>query len=259
MPIASCVDATTDRPYAAPAAAVFRLDITKTLLALAAAVVFVQAMSLVGALSVLDAGFTRHTVVVDELSKLTKFLLKFDVAGEQTVGAWLSSILLMLCALVLLYIGTMRRQRGESYAWHWLGLSVIFIGLSMDEAVGIHEMTIKPLREMFGTSGIFLYAWVIPAMVFVALVGLAYLGFLRHLEPTFRVLFVLAGALFVGGALGFEMIEGELVDFYARHLLIYEAAIHLEDGLESAGELLFLFSLLRYALRHERELLIRLS
>lgn len=257
MPIASYVDA-TDRPYAAPADAAFRLDITKTLLALAAAVVFVQAMSLIGALSVLDAGFTRQTVVVDELSKLTKFLLKFDVAGEQTVGAWLSSILLMLCALVLLYIGTMRRQRGESYAWHWLGLGVIFIGLSMDEAVGIHEMTIKPMREMFGTSGIFLYAWVIPATVFVALVGLAYLGFLRQLEPTFRVLFVLAGALFVGGALGFEMIEGELVDFYARHLLIYEAAIHLEDGLESAGELLFLYSLLRYALRNERELLIRL-
>jgi hypothetical protein len=246
------------QPHAAPAEAAFGLDIAKTVVALAAAVVFVQVMSLSGALAVLNAGFTRSTVVVDELPKLTKFLLKFDVGGEQTVGAWLSSILLMLCALVLLYIGAMRAQRRESYAWHWLGLSVIFIGLSMDEAVGIHEMTIKPVREMFGTSGFFLYAWVIPAIGFVALVGLAYLGFLRHLEPTFRILFVLAGALFVGGALGFEMIEGELVDFYARHLLIYEAATHLEDGLESAGELLFLYSLLLYALRHERELLIRL-
>jgi hypothetical protein len=238
--------------------AAFRLNVMTTVLALAAAVVFVQALSLVGALSVLHAGFTRETVVVDELGKLTKFLLKFDVAGEQTVGAWLSSILLMLCALVLLYIGTMRRQRGEPYAWHWLGLSVIFIGLSMDEAVGLHEMTIKPMREMFGTTGPFLFAWVIPASAFVALVGLAYLGFLWHLEPKFRVRFVLAGALFVGGALGFEMMEGELVDFYARHQLIYTAAMHLEDALESAGELLFLYSLLLYALRHERDLTIHL-
>jgi len=246
------------RPYAVPADAAFRLDVAATVLALAAAAVLVQALSLIGALAVLDAGFTRQTLVVDELPKLTKLLLKFDVGGEQTVGAWLSSVMLMLCALVLLYIGAMERQRGASYARHWLGLSVIFAGLSMDEAVGLHEMTINPLREMFGTSGFFLYAWVIPATGFVALVGLAYLGFLRHLEPAFRVLFVLAGALFVGGALGFEMVEGELVDFYARHLLIYEAAMHLEDALESAGELLFLYGLLLYARRHERDLIIRL-
>ena len=247
-----------NRPQAASAAAAFRLDVTKTVLALAALVLLVQAMSLIGARSVLDAGFTRQTVIVDELPRLTKFLLKFDVAGEQTVGAWLSSILLMLCAMVLLYIGHMRRQRGEVYAWHWLWLSAIFVGLSMDEAVGLHEMTIKPLREMFGASGFLLYAWVIPAIGFVALVGFAYLGFLRRLEPPFRSLFVLAGGLFVGGAVGFEMMEGELVDFYARHSLIYEAAMHLEDALESAGELLFLYALLRYALRHERELLIPL-
>jgi hypothetical protein len=246
------------RPHTTPADLAFRLDVGTTVLALVAAVVFVQAMSLIGALSILDAGYTRQTVVVEQLPKLTKLLLKFDVATEQTVGAWLSSMLLASCALVLLCIGTLRHRRRQSYAWHWLGLTVIFAGLSLDEAVGLHEMTIKPLREMFGASGIFLYAWVIPAMVFVALVGLAYLGFLRHLEPTFRIRFLLAGALFVGGALGFEMIEGELVDFYARHLLIYEAAIHLEDALESAGELLFLHSLLLHALRHERDLLIRL-
>jgi hypothetical protein len=251
--------APAQRPHTTPADLAFRLNVGITVLALAAAVVFVQALSLIGALSILDAGYTRQTVVVEQLAKPTKFLLKFDVAGEQTVGAWLSSMLLVLCTLVLLYIGTLRHHRRQSYAWHWLGLSVIFAALSLDEAVGLHEMTIKPLREMFGASGLFLYAWVIPAMLFVVLVGLAYLGFLRHLEPAFRIRFLLAGALFVGGALGFEMIEGELVDFYTRHLLIYEAAIHLEDALESAGGLLFLHSLLLYALRHERDLLIRLT
>jgi hypothetical protein len=259
MQIVNRLDASRRPSAIAPADAAFRLNVGTTVLALLAAVLLIQAMSFAGALSVLDAGYTRQTVVVHELSKLTKFLLKFDVAGEQTVGAWLSSIILMLCALVLLYIGTMRYHRDDAYARHWLGLSVIFAGLSMDEAVGLHEMTIEPIREMFGTSGIFLYAWVIPATAFVAVVGLAYLGFLRHLEPAFRLRFVVAGVLFVGGALGFEMIEGELVDFYARHLLIYEAASHLEDGLESAGELLFLYSLLLYARRHERELLIRLT
>ena len=92
-------------------------------------------------------------------------------------------MVLLLCSLVLYYIASMRRQRDGGYAWHWLGLSIIFCGLSMDEAVGLHEMAIDPMRELFGASGIFLYAWVIPALVFVAVVGLAISAFCAISSP----------------------------------------------------------------------------
>jgi hypothetical protein len=249
------------RLRSAAAEADCRLDIRATTTALCLAVVTVQVTSFAGAFLRLRAGVPREAqpLAFEHLSKVTKFLLKFDVGGEQTVGAWLSTVLLLLCALVLLHIGTMQRHRDGAHVRHWLGLGVIFCGLSMDEAVSFHEMTIRPLHGLLGTSGLFLYAWVIPGLAFVAAVGITYLGFLRHLEPAFRIRFLLAGALFVGGAVGFEMVEGVLAGFYAQHPLIREVAFHVEDALESAGELLFLDSLLRYALRHEQGLIIRLK
>ena len=159
--------------------------------------------------------------------------------------------------MVLYYIASVQRQRGGAYAWHWLGLSIIFCGLSMDEAVGVHEMAIDPIRELFGASGIFLYAWVIPALVFVALVGIAYVGFLRRLEPSFRLRFLIAAGLFAGAAIGFEMIEGALVDFYLQHRLIHEIAVHLEDTVEFAGVLVFLHGLLLYARRYDQKMVLR--
>ena len=239
---------------------VFRLQIGMTVLFLGLAVLAVVAASFSAALSLIALEVTRPEVsdVMDELSKVTKFLLKFDAGGEQTVAAWLSSMLMLLCALILFYLATVKRQLGHAYAMHWLGLSVIFLGLSMDEAVGFHEMAIMPVRELLGTSGAFLYAWVIPALALVAGVGIAYLGFLWHLEPAFRLRLILAGGLFVGGAVGFEMLEGVLELFYQQHRLVHEAAIHLEDTFEFAGVLLFLHSLLAYARSHSRELRLRL-
>lgn len=229
--------------------------------ALALAVLAVVAASFTAALALIDLGVTRPEahLAFDRLSRITKFLLKFDVGGEQTVAAWLSSALMLLCALLLLHIGATARAAGRPYARHWLGLGVIFLGLSMDETVGFHEMTIMPMRELFGASGALLYAWVIPASAFAALVGLAYLGFLRHLEPALRWRFLLAGGLFVGGAIGFEMLEGAFADTYASHRLLHEAAVHLEDTLEFAGILLFLHSLLAWLRRDSRDLMLRLS
>jgi len=239
----------------------FTVQIVAMMALLALAVLVVDAASFLAAWSLIELGVAREDVpvVLEQLSKVTKFLLKFDVGGEQTVAAWLSSTLMLLCAMVLLYVATVKRHGGEPYAMHWLGLSVIFLALSMDEAVGFHEMTIKPLQEMLGTAGAFLYAWVIPAIVLVGAVGIAYLGFLWHLEPGFRLRCLLAGGLFVGGAVGFEMLEGVLAGFYIQHRLLYEAAIHLEDTLEFAGVLIFLHALLTYIRRPGRDVILRLT
>ena len=251
----------TEAAAALPGDPAFSVRIGATTALLALAVLAVVAASFSAAWSLIELGVTRQEVpvVLEQLSKVTKFLLKFDAGGEQTVAAWLSSMLMLLCAMVLFYIATMKRHGSEPYAMHWLGLSVIFLGLSMDEAVGFHEMTIKPLREALGTGGPFLYAWVIPAIGLVAVVGIAYLGFLRHLEPAFRLCCLLAGGLFVGGAVGFEMLEGVLADFYVRHRLLHEVAVHLEDTLEFAGVLIFLHGLLTYARRHGRDMILRLT
>jgi hypothetical protein len=227
---------------------------------LALGVLAVVAASFSGMLGVLRAGISRAEIgtSLDQLSLLTKFLLKFDVGGEQTVAAWFSSVLLLLCGLVLFHIAGLKRHFAQPYAMHWLFLSFIFLALSMDESVGFHESLIDPMQALLQTGGAFRYAWIIPAIAGVLVVGAAYLGFVLHLERGCRNRVILAGVLFLGGAIGCEMMEGAFASFYAEHLLIYETAVHVEDTLEFAGILLFLHTMLRYAEGHCRKIAIEL-
>jgi hypothetical protein len=249
-----------DGSSARPSDIALRMSPTMLVGLLALGVLAVVAASFSGMLGVLRAGASRAEIgaSLHQLSLLTKFLLKFDVGNEQTVAAWFSSVLLLLCGLVPFHIGTLKRRFAEPYATHWLFLGFIFFGLSIDESVGFHESLIDPMRALFETRGIFLYAWIIPAIVGVLVVGLAYLGFVLHLEGHCRNRIIAAGIVFLSGAVGFEMVEGAFASFYASHLLIYETAVHLEDTLEFAGILLFLHTMLRYAQGYCRKLAIDL-
>ena len=251
----------TLRPTPAPAATALRLDIEVVMLLLSAAVGIVILASLAAAWGRLDLGIAREDVsqALDQLSKVTKFLIKFDMGSEQTVAAWLSSVLMLLCGLLLLYIGGDKRLRGGAYTFHWLLLGVIFVGLSADESVAMHELVNKMARSYFDAGGIFFYAWIIPGMAFVGLVGITYLGFLSHLENVDRVRFILAGGVFVGGAVGLEMVEGVLADWYAEAGWPMEIAVHIEETMEFAGLLLFLYALLDHARRHCRTLTLALN
>lgn len=238
-----------------------RVVIDRLILVLALAVLVIAAASFAGAMGLAGAGLGRHDPIVgtDQVSMATKFLVKFDLAGEQTVAAWLSSALMLLCTAPLFQIAALRRRLGEHDVRHWAVLGLIFVGLSMDETVGFHEMTTGPLRAAFNGSGIFLYAWVVPALAFVAVVALAYARFLFGQPAWFRNRCILAGALFVGAAVGFEMMEGAFAEFYLEHRVIHEIAAHLEDVLEFAGILVFLHALLTYLRLHSPDLRIRLE
>ena len=83
-------------------------------------------------------------------------------------------------------------------------MAAIFLYISMDETASIHELLNRPLRRAFDLGGVLYYAWVIPGIAVVAALAVTYFRFLLALSPRFRWLFVLAAALYVGGALGTE-------------------------------------------------------
>jgi hypothetical protein len=88
--------------------------------------------------------------------------------------------------------------------------------------------------------------WVIPALIFVALVGLSYLPFLMQLKRTTAVLFVVAGATYVMGAVGMDMIGGLIVEQHGMESLQHSFARMIEELLEMLGVLVFLYALLEY-------------
>lgn len=161
----------------------------------------------------------------------------FSLSYEANVPTWYASVLLFSCALVLGSIARIARaKRGQ-----WGILGAIFAYLSLDEAIEIHEHlgALVPSRVIY-------FGWVVPAAIVVALVGVAYVPFLRALDAATRRRFVVAGAIYVGGALGMELPLGLWTGAYGDDNLGYGLIDFAEESMELAGATLFLRALLAH-------------
>jgi hypothetical protein len=173
-----------------------------------------------------------------------------DLDAEQTIPSWYSSSLLLLCAGLLALIAQAKNRNADPYRFHWSLLSIIFVGLSIDEAVSIHEEAIGPLRTMFNFSGLLYFNWVIPGMAFVGLFALLYLKFLFHLPATIRRLFFISAVVYVSGAIGLEMIGGMFWQETGPDTLLYQTTSTLEELFEMLGIDLFVYALMSYLAVH---------
>jgi hypothetical protein len=141
----------------------------------------------------------------------------FDVGEERSIPTWFESILFLLCSVLLAVVAVAKRQRNDRYSLHWIVLSIILLLLSLDEVASIHEAIGQQSERLLNyTTGItpggaISFFWVVPGAVFVFIVLLAYLRFLANLPQTTRRLFLFAGALFVLGALGIEMLTAQVI------------------------------------------------
>lgn len=164
----------------------------------------------------------------------------FSLSEEANVPTWYSSVLLFSCAL-LLWGHAVQAQRTPTprWTWHWRGLALTFLAISMDEVASFHER----INATAHLGGALYYAWVIPFGAAVIVVGVFCLPFLAALPRPTRLRFVAAGALYVGGALGVELILGAWADQHGPMNLTYRLIDAVEEGGEIAGASLFLWSL----------------
>ena len=157
-----------------------------------AAALGVVALVLVAA-SVVASLLSQVSVQDPFLREVTQSLVRLAwVDGEGNIPAWYSASLFLLGSLLLAAIASGRRQQRGEHVAHWTVLSLIFAFLSLDETASLHELSIAPLRDSFGATGLLYYGWIVPAAVCVVLFVLAYLAFLARLPPRTRRLFVVA-------------------------------------------------------------------
>lgn len=164
----------------------------------------------------------------------------FSLSWEHNLPTWFSSIVLFSCACLLVLNALRSSALRESYTKHWWFLALAFLYISLDEFVQIHEKA----NAWFQFGGILYFGWVIPAAVIVAIIGISCLGFLRQLPRRTRNRFVLAGSIYVGGALGVEFGLGFWTDTVGSHNAIYGLIDWVEESMEMIGASLFLYSLL---------------
>jgi hypothetical protein len=206
------------------------------------------ALALVCLVLGLEAAHLVTNVLRYEYGHETQFGLvrQFNLDEEANLPTWYSASAILIASLLLGMIGFVKRRLREPDTRHWLWLAFIFLYLSADEAARIHEMS-EPFTQRLHFTGFFFYPWIIGGALIVLIVGLSYLRFLFRLPRDIRGLIVIAGSLYVGGALGVESIGARLDELYGFKNLKYSLVVGIEELCEMAGILIFLYALMQYA------------
>jgi len=179
-----------------------------------------------------------------------RFSRLFDLDAERNVPTWFSTVQLFLASMLAFMIYLDRRPDGTRLVAHWAGLGFIMLYISLDEAVALHEQMILPLREFLDLGGILYFSWVIVGALAVVAVVLIYVPFLKSLPKRTAILIFLAGTIYVGGALGLELVGGAIADKGEQPSLLYDIVAAMEESLEMIGIATFVFALADYASRH---------
>jgi hypothetical protein len=254
MPVTAAVPEAHPRPAAVQAAAVaaearrvatelgqepqarrLTIRLRPVMLFLLAAVVVVVLLSLVQDLLIFllpEAGFSDR-------------IYRLDLDAEASLPAWFSSGLMLICALALLAIALQVSGRGWLKALPWFLLTAAFFVLSLDEIATLHEGLSAALSARIDNTGLFYFAWTLPALV-ACLAGLAcFVPFILSFKGFDRALLIGSAVVFLSGAVGMEMLGGAEAEASGIATLHYRLLATLEESLEFVGLLIFLTFLLR--------------
>jgi hypothetical protein len=186
---------------------------------------------------------TGHNSVL--IHKLVSF---FYVELEVNAPAFFSTILLLSAFFLLSVISISKQKQRSNFRFEWWVLALGFLFMAFDETASIHERLIDPMRSILGKEnlGMLYFAWVVPAIALVVCLGFFFLRFLLNLPGRTRLYFVVAAAMYLGGAVGLEMVEGWYSEVNGRENFLYMAMTTLEETLEMAGTIVFIWALLEY-------------
>lgn len=196
--------------------------------------------------------FTFENKLVEKLVPL------FDFDAEGNIPTLFSSIILFISSGLLLIISSAHKRLGSSYL-SWMGLAVIFLFLSIDETVGIHEQVASFIRNRLHTTGIFYYAWVIPYGILVLVLLAVYFRFLMNLPKKIMIMFLVSGSLYIAGAIGFEILGSLEASKHAEGDIVFSLLVACEESFEMLGISLFIYALLEYISTYFDKFIITLA
>lgn len=182
-----------------------------------------------------------------------------NLDSEHSVPAWWSSAMMFASAVIMYAFSRLNQGRGLYHSTIWFPLAVVFFFLSLDEAAGFHESIMEPLRNLLDLQGIIYFAWVIPAFFALIGFGLIILRPFLALPRTVQIQFAICGVIYVSGAMGMELIGGNLTANGEGASAAYSLSIIIEEGMEIIGLTLFLLSLCRQLDDHALPVILSLA
>lgn len=82
--------------------------------------------------------------------------------------------------------------------------------------------------------------------IFVLVCLLSFVRFLAALPARIRRLILIAGTVYVGSALGVEMLDGYYAQMYSNDNMMYSILTTIEESMEMLGIIIFIYALLSY-------------
>ncbi len=182
----------------------------------------------------------------------------FNFDQEANFPSLYSALALGFCSYLLIIIFNIRKAKKTRDVKHWKALSLIFLFLALDEACSIHELLIPVLRGAINARGILYFTWVVPAFFLLIVFLAVFRKFIFNLPTKTRTIFILAGSVYVVGALGMELVGGYIADTIGYNTF-YGLASTIEELLEMFGIVIFVNGLLSYIQSQLTELHFSLS
>lgn len=159
----------------------------------------------------------------------------FDLDEEEGFGTWFSAVVLLLCGISSWFALMLSREREFKMRSGWLGLTIGFPILSIDEVVGFHE---------FLNTIITAVHWTFIGSILVLILGLLYWPFLLGLPNKTKLLMIVSGLFYIGGAIGVEMATITYEESDQLDTLAYNLWNAVEESLEMFGPILYIYAVL---------------
>lgn len=190
-----------------------------------------------------------------------------DLNSEGTPASYFSALALLATALTACLVARGAATAPERRFWLMTALLLAFF--SFDEAASIHEGFVVIGKAFLPQHGIFYFTWWVPyVLALTPVLAILAPGLLR-IPAEVRNGLMLAGALFVTGALGLELVESRLADAAAAATAHTSQLLRLrygfalltlaEECLEMTAVAIALRTLLRHAARTAPDISLRIA
>lgn len=175
----------------------------------------------------------------DQNDTLGSFLIQlFDFNQEANIPSFFSTLQFLTASLLLFIIAIFKKSNGKKHLG-WLGISLLFFLLMLDEAVSIHEFLFTYLQEKYNNSLFFYYASLLVFGFVLVGIALIYIPFFNHLNKKLLIGMLSSMGIFLLGAIVFESIGNNVFETYGLsfgYRLIYT----VEETLEMLGLAIFI-------------------
>jgi len=172
------------------------------------------------------------------------FVPLFDFDRERSIPVLFTTALFVYASFYMFILATLKEQ---VFRIRWRLLGLIFVFCAIDEFCSIHERFSYPMQQLFNTSGIFYFGWVIPYSIIGLLLLIFFLPLFASLSLEINRWLAGAFLVFFTGAVGIEMLGGYWYEQNGQTIdLIYSIFVFFEESFEMLGLLILLRGLHKY-------------